>query len=185
MSHLQDSQSYVILVGTDFSDASKEAISQALDTALERDGSIVHVLHVLDTGHVVVLAEMSEVPVVPEPQLLASTTAKLREHVREQLEAHGNEHATLAITSHVRFGEAAEEIAQFASDVSANLVVVGTHPRHGASRWLIGSVAEKVVRTAPCPVLVARHVDTSRPHDPTVASEATLTLPFPVGESAR
>lgn len=174
-------QPYVILVATDYSAASDEALQQALETALDREPSVVHILHVLDTGHAVVLAEMSEVPIPPEPQLIASATAKLRDHVTAQLDVQGRRFSSLSVSSHLRFGEAAEEVAQFASEVDADLVVVGTHPRHGASRWLIGSVAEKVVRTSPCPVLVSRR----KKSPPSAADypEGSLPLPFPEAEA--
>jgi nucleotide-binding universal stress UspA family protein len=51
----------------------------------------------------------------------------------------------------------AEEIADYARDASIELIVVGTHGRTGVSHLLVGSVAERVVRTAPCPVLTVRH----------------------------
>src|SRR5690606_36943035 len=54
----------------------------------------------------------------------------------------------------IRIGEASKEIVAEASDWKADLLVVGTHGRRGASRFLIGSVAEGVVRTAMCDVLV-------------------------------
>jgi nucleotide-binding universal stress UspA family protein len=185
--HRDATHAHVTLVATDYSDASNEALQQALDSALEREIAAIHVVHVMDTGHAVILAEMSEVPIVPEPQLVASATAKLRRYVRAQLEAHGGDHTRLhTLTSHIRFGEAAEEIAQFAAELSADLVVVGTHPRHGASRWLIGSVAEKVVRSAPCPVLVARRKDAAETHESAQPPlDGTLPLPFPTAQATR
>lgn len=184
MSNRGRTQPYVILVATDHSEASNEALQQAFETALDREPSTIHVLHVLDTGHAVVLAEMSEVPITPEPQLIASATAKLRAHVKDQLELHGARPHPLSVTSHLRFGEAAEEIAHFASEVDADLIVVGTHPRHGVSRWLIGSVAEKVVRTAPCPVLVFRRKEASKRPDVNYP-DGSLPLPFPEAEALR
>jgi hypothetical protein len=60
------------------------------------------------------------------------------------------------IVSHVRFDSPAHEIADLAQDLEAHLVIVGTHGKRGLSRVLLGSVAEGVVRMAPCPVLVVR-----------------------------
>jgi hypothetical protein len=60
------------------------------------------------------------------------------------------------VTGHVRIGSPANAIVELASDIDADLVVVGTGQRTGMSRIVFGSVAEKVVRTAPCPVLVVR-----------------------------
>ena len=60
------------------------------------------------------------------------------------------------VVTHVRVDAKAQEIAQLASDLEAELVVIGTHGRRGMSRVLMGSVAEACVRLAPCPVLVVR-----------------------------
>jgi nucleotide-binding universal stress UspA family protein len=60
------------------------------------------------------------------------------------------------VVAHVRFDAIADEIAQLAADLEADLVVVGTHGRRGLSRVLLGSSAEATVRLAPCPVLVVR-----------------------------
>ena len=60
------------------------------------------------------------------------------------------------VVAHLRFDAIAEEVAQLAADLEADLVVVGTHGRKGLSRLLLGSSAEATVRLAPCPVLVTR-----------------------------
>ncbi|HTM22059.1 MAG TPA: universal stress protein, partial [Kofleriaceae bacterium] len=57
---------------------------------------------------------------------------------------------------HARIGAPAREIVELAEEVEADIVVVGTHGRHGINRLVLGSVAEHVVRDAHCPVLVAR-----------------------------
>jgi len=62
----------------------------------------------------------------------------------------------LEVEAAVLSGDARVEIVQAAADWSADLVVVGSHGRTGVSRWLLGSVAEYVVRHAPCSVEVAR-----------------------------
>jgi nucleotide-binding universal stress UspA family protein len=51
----------------------------------------------------------------------------------------------------------ADEIVTFAKTMAADLIVMGTHCRAGVSHLLMGSVAERVIRTAPCPVLTVRH----------------------------
>jgi nucleotide-binding universal stress UspA family protein len=56
----------------------------------------------------------------------------------------------------VRFGRPAEEILAFASDVDADLIAMSTHGRSGISRWVFGSVVERVLRGAACPVLLVR-----------------------------
>jgi nucleotide-binding universal stress UspA family protein len=60
------------------------------------------------------------------------------------------------VVVHVVADKPAEQVAQLAADVEADLVVVGTHGRRGVPRLLLGSVAELTIRLAPCPVLVVR-----------------------------
>lgn len=66
------------------------------------------------------------------------------------------------ITSHVDTGDAAVKIVEMSAKLNADIVVLGTHGRTGLKRLLIGSVAEKVVRLAGCPVLVVRE----KKHEP-------------------
>jgi hypothetical protein len=60
------------------------------------------------------------------------------------------------LAGHLRVGAPDVEIAQLASDIGADLIVVGTHRRRGLDRLLLGSVAGSLVRNAPCPVLTWR-----------------------------
>src|SRR5262249_45837619 len=60
------------------------------------------------------------------------------------------------VFGHVRVGRAHREIVQLASDMAADLIIVGTHGRTGIERFVLGSVAERVLRYAPCPVLVVK-----------------------------
>ncbi len=57
------------------------------------------------------------------------------------------------------FGNPGHEIATFAEECDAGLIVISSHGRTGLGRFLLGSVAERVVRLAPCPVLVLRSAD--------------------------
>ncbi|HEX6764483.1 MAG TPA: universal stress protein, partial [Polyangiaceae bacterium] len=63
---------------------------------------------------------------------------------------------TMRVVPHLRLDTPAFEIAQIATDLEADLVVVGTHGRRALSRLILGSVAESTVRLSPCPVLVVR-----------------------------
>ncbi len=63
------------------------------------------------------------------------------------------------VEGQVRTGTAFVEIIAYAREVEADLIVVGTHGRTGLRHMLIGSVAEKIVRKAPCPVLTVKHPD--------------------------
>jgi nucleotide-binding universal stress UspA family protein len=62
----------------------------------------------------------------------------------------------VAVSSEVRFGRAAEEIITFASDMKIDLIAMSTHGRSGLARWAYGSVADRVLHSARCPVLLVR-----------------------------
>jgi nucleotide-binding universal stress UspA family protein len=135
-----------IVVATDGSDSVRRAISVALDFA-ERFDAEVHALYVVDAGEV----ESS-------PQ---SVRADLREALRERGQkalstvVEGTERP---VRTAVREGRPAAEIAAFAREHDADVVAMGTRGRHGENRFLIGSVAERVVRTCPVPVLTVRQL---------------------------
>jgi nucleotide-binding universal stress UspA family protein len=116
-----------IVFATDFSDCSETAGRAAVAYA-RRLGARLHVLHV---------------------ELARSRAAPQR--LEALVRALGAPDGTV---TRLRTGGAAEEIVKYAREVGAGLVVAGTHGRTGVSRALLGSVAERVARTAPCAVLV-------------------------------
>jgi len=65
-------------------------------------------------------------------------------------------HNGVEVSSEVRFGHPAEEIISYARDIKADLIAMCTHGRSGIARWAYGSVADKVLRSAACPVLLVR-----------------------------
>src|SRR5690606_35150464 len=65
------------------------------------------------------------------------------------------------VVTHFRLGAAADQIVQLAVDLDADLIVLGTHGRTGLKRLMLGSVAQKVLKTARCPVYVTRPKDHS------------------------
>ncbi|MFB6269063.1 MAG: universal stress protein [Halobacterium sp.] len=138
-----------VVIATDGSESVGRAVDVALDFA-ERFDAAVHALYVL---------EESEVESAPE---------EVREEMHDALEERG-EDAVEAVASEagrdvetaVREGRPAAEISQYARDVDADVVATGTRGRHGENRFLIGSVAERVVRTCPVPVLTVRQLDES------------------------
>jgi nucleotide-binding universal stress UspA family protein len=72
-------------------------------------------------------------------------------------------------------GLPSDEIVAIAKDWNADLIVLGTHNRHGISRFILGSTAETVLRRAPCPVLVVRHKDDATTDDAEPAVGACMT----------
>jgi nucleotide-binding universal stress UspA family protein len=116
-----------ILTATDFSELAADALHVAVDYA-RRFGARLHVMH------------------VAWPDV--STT------VRDRLERLERELAPdLTVVTVARVGVPSSEIVAYAVSLDIDLIVLGTHGRTGLTRALTGSVAERVVRLAPCPVL--------------------------------
>jgi universal stress protein A len=140
-----------ILVATDFSEQSREALDYAAQLA-RPFGSAIDILHIW------------EVPTfVPAGGAAGFGNASLFEMIRKGAEEALNKFVDDASKREisVRFakteaGAPAYRITEFAKEGGYDLIVVGTHGRTGLSRVLLGSVAENVVRHAPCPVLAVR-----------------------------
>lgn len=141
-----------ILVATDFSEAADAAL--AYGRALARTfGASLHVLHVADDVYVR-LGGDAYVAVLPELQRELETAA----HKRLEVLLVDNDPNPLPTTPIVVTSSAAAlSIVQYAKSAKVDLVIVGTHGRGAVAHLLMGSVAERVVRTAPCPVLTVRH----------------------------
>ena len=111
-----------------------------------------------------------------EAPYLDTTIQRLRTHVELQLEkfrlAHPDAQLGFRIVSHAQIATAAQCIVQLASDLGADLIVIGTHNPKGIERLLLGSVAESTVRNARCPVLVI-------PPPPKSEPEVTITPACP------
>ncbi len=163
---------YALVVGIDFSELSDLALERGCDLAAAHRPSHLHVVHV-ETEWTSRSHEATAVGAQGEPQGeteagdLTQVSDRLHEHVEQRIgqwcEARSSEPPFERLTTHVRFDPAAEAIAQLAVDIEADVVVVGTHGRRGARRFLLGSVAENTVRLAPCDVLVVRPPDATVP----------------------
>lgn len=151
-----------ILAPTDFSDDSKLALGYAVELAQKFSAEIV-VVHVDQALAPVMVSELNPGldvntmnRIAEEQRLLAlreldQTTARLREQ-------------GLKARSLMRVGAPFLEIINSATSENADLIVMGTHGRSGLAHVLMGSVAERVVRKAPCPVLTIRHPDRKFKH---------------------
>jgi nucleotide-binding universal stress UspA family protein len=141
-----------ILYPTDFSPAAKPAFEYALEAA-KRDGAIVIVLHVIEPtspfADDVYLA-------LPGPAREAAEAGARRQF--DDLLARAKA-ADVDASDVLRCGRPAEEIAKVAESEFADLIVMGTHGRRGLRRLMLGSVAQQVVATAPCPVVTVRMKD--------------------------
>jgi nucleotide-binding universal stress UspA family protein len=138
-----------ILVPTDFSEGSERAFETALDMARD-SGATVTLFHV----HHVPAAVFPDVIMPIAPDLMRN----LEHSVELVLEKWCERARAAGVTADVRtaIGATHTEICAAADAVGADLIVIGTHGRGGLSHALLGSVAEKVVRKAPCPVLTVR-----------------------------
>jgi nucleotide-binding universal stress UspA family protein len=145
---------YLAVVGIDFSDLSNHALDQALEVASLNAGE-VHVLYVQE--------ENPLDAALPIPFSTAASAEVTLEQVRQRatervaaVTAKRGQLAVSRVVAHFRLGSPALEIAQFAADLDADLVVVGSHGRRGVERLVLGSVAERVSRLARCPVWIVR-----------------------------
>jgi nucleotide-binding universal stress UspA family protein len=131
-----------ILVPIDLSDPDRASLDRAL--ALAPSPDCVHLVSVL--------APTDLSPMAPDPLVKVSTQrAELRAWITTQgLPRELRTHVTVAVS-------AAGAICELAQSMGADLVVIASHGRKGLRRLLLGSVAEQVVRGAPCAVLVCRH----------------------------
>src|SRR5262245_8741523 len=158
-----------ILVSTDFSVASIAALTFA-KTLSERFDSSLHLLHVLEDPYITG-AFAAELYAPPPAGLRESWLKSAEASINAQLtEA---ERARFNATTEVVFGPTAPAIVERASALGADLIVMGTHGRGGVAHLLMGSVAERVVRTAKCPVLTTRGL-AQAVHAPAAGEEAVV-----------
>jgi nucleotide-binding universal stress UspA family protein len=147
---------FIVVVGIDYSTASDLALERAFRLCENESLSTLHVVNV--TRRAEGLTGVDEPQRFEPKKVTAEAEVRLQDYIGEKtaaLRAEGRK-TPWRILYHVRWDAPGDEIAQLAADVEADLVVVGTHGRRGLTRMLLGSVAEAVVRLAPCPVLVER-----------------------------
>jgi nucleotide-binding universal stress UspA family protein len=145
-------RSDVVLGATDLSDPSLPAIRAAAAMAQQRQAEL-HVMHAVDVEGMVRLEALGgPFGVQPPPREVVQA---MHDSARAALDG-AIAHAGVKATPHLVEGSAAAAIVRTAEEIQAGLVVIATHGRTGIARVLLGSVAEKVVRVAPCSVLAVR-----------------------------
>jgi nucleotide-binding universal stress UspA family protein len=144
---------YIIVVGIDYSKSSAGVLAEAFELSAHKSpAGEPHVVHVAPPyGSVADGSAMAK---------LEEAAHELETYVQAQIKkytaGYPNNREFERVCMHQHRGEAADEIVKLAVDLEADLIMVGTHNRRGVERLLLGSVAERVVREAPCPVLVVR-----------------------------
>jgi nucleotide-binding universal stress UspA family protein len=135
-----------IVLATDGSESVTRATVVALDLA-RRFEAEVHALYVVEEGDI------------------AAAPDEIRDRLRAALEENGKEatenvrEANITVTTAVREGRPADEIRAYAREHDADLIATGTRGRHGEYRFVLGSVAEAVVRNSSVPVLTVRQLE--------------------------
>jgi nucleotide-binding universal stress UspA family protein len=148
-----------VLCAVDFSDASLEALRQAARLC-DRLGARLSLLHVFQ------VPSYATVPDGGGSVLSASIEESVRrisERLNLDLLALANRiDPARSVKTLLRDGNPAQVIVEVADEIFADLIVLGTYGRSGFSRWLVGSVTERVVRSAKCPVLVVPSATSER-----------------------
>jgi nucleotide-binding universal stress UspA family protein len=139
-----------ILLATDLTPASRPAFDEALRVADRRDAELI-------------LAHAYQLPNLGQPVALAGEAYDAMD--RQLRESAGRQMEKLVLDARQRkvraralvvFGDPYEAITKAAADEGVDLVIMGTHGRKGVARFFLGSVASRVISTAPCPVLTVR-----------------------------
>lgn len=140
-----------ILFPTDGSDASLRALDHAIELA-ETYGATLHVLYVVDVSYSYGDFDGAAVDLTPMFEALREEGERTIETVEERAEAAGVD----VVGATREDGAVHRVILEYAEEIDADLLVMGTHGRRGLDRWLLGSVTERVVRAADVPVLTVR-----------------------------
>ena len=145
-------KSMTIICATDFSAPSQAALDAALDVAKQLGATRLHLLHVDETIERFAAATDAEARFAMEYGRLQDEARALVSTIARE----SGERSGLEVVPEFRVGSAYLEVVQYATEVHADLIVVGTHGRTGLKRAFMGSVAERIVRHAACSVLAVK-----------------------------
>ena len=137
-----------IMCPTDFSKSSDAALGYASALAAET-GATLHIVHVAEKtpAYLAGYGGFTYVPDVPD---------SIEREMRNKLDKTNATRSDVVVKRHFLTGSAVPEIVEFANREKTDLIILGTHGRTGISRVLMGSIAEGVLRKAPCPVLTVK-----------------------------
>ena len=144
----RDSKGRRLLIPVDFSDSSLRALRHAVGMAAESGGSLT-IVHVVPADYGLLGIGRKE---------FRDLDKSLQRQAGDRLRALANANVPrdVAVDLEVRIGRPAEEIVTAATELRCDLIVLSTHGLTGLDRYLIGSVADRVARLAPCPVFLMR-----------------------------
>jgi nucleotide-binding universal stress UspA family protein len=145
---------YRIVVGTDFSDASSHALLHGLHVLGAAPSGELHLTHVVVDADPTRAGNLERDEALMEAAFQRLKASLVAQSLPEAARGEGFDRQ---IVYHVRLAQSvAGAIEQVALDVDAHLVVVGTHGRRGLERWILGSVADELLKNGRVPLLVAR-----------------------------
>lgn len=142
-----------ILVATDFSESSATALAYGREMA-RRFGAVLHVMHVVDD----ISARVSVASGLPYD--LGRAQVELEVYANEQLTGSITEEDRRELTIELvqrTSSSPAYAVSTYAREAGIDLIITGTHGRGTVAHLFMGSVAERIIRTSPCPVLTVRH----------------------------
>lgn len=165
-----------IVVATDFGEAAGTALAYGRDFARAFSARL-HVVHVVDD-----VSANAMVGMAAPPLDLRTVQANFEDDARQALGALVTDDDTRTLdvrTVMIRNHDPARALLDFAREVSADLIIVGTHGRGALAEFFLGSVAQRVLRIAPCPVLTVRAEEREfiRPDALVVAQSQAIVSP--------
>ncbi|MEZ6125157.1 MAG: universal stress protein [Planctomycetaceae bacterium] len=136
-----------VVVPVDFSESSAPAVREAMSMAAAPSG--VHVVHVIP-----------DIETVSPGALFGNVSeASLLENAEKHLQKFLSSQNIDGVKTHTMIGDPGTQIVDYALQKKADLIVIPSHGYHGMKHLLLGSVAERVIRHAECPVFVLRRLD--------------------------
>ena len=135
-----------ILLPTDGSEATTGVVDHAVELAHHHDATL-HALYVINT------ASLTDLPTDSGWEGISEALTQEGEHALQAVEQRAGD---VAVETEMRDGSPATEIVEYATEQDCDVIVMGTHARSGVDRLLLGSVAERVVRSSTVPVLTIR-----------------------------
>ncbi len=148
---MSNPQAVQVVVAYDFSPSAEEALVRAVDVACRAPQHVLHIVVAIDSRRGLAVAPTNEISYDYAEHVQHLVTDRMIAAFAGRASA-----SEVQFYVHARIGKPAEEILLLASSVGADLVFIGSHGKTGVERYLLGSVSERVVREAKCPVMVVR-----------------------------
>ncbi len=153
-----DIREFHIVAGIDFTDISETVVEHAIDSARRHDRPVLHVATVVSIARSFFKKRDAE----HDREELVAVEAELRALVRRKIGDFGQSLQELenwSVHLHARVGQPTEELAALAAEVEADVLIVGRHGERGRVPFFVGSVPERLLKLAACPVMVVQPVD--------------------------